>query len=71
MAWDQLDKLPDPWWQMGKICAVMVEILTGKPADPEQFIPRVRRKRKVMSPEAAMAIMRGAGAIAQAQTKGT
>jgi hypothetical protein len=68
MAWDQLDKLPDPWWQMGKICAVIAEILTGKAASPEDFIPRARPKRKIMSPEAAMATMRGAEAVLKAKS---
>lgn len=46
LAYMQLEPLPDPWYQTGLMCAVMTRIWTKGRPHPQDFMPRVRSRRR-------------------------
>ncbi len=50
LAYDQLDLLPDPWRQTGKLCQVLAATW-GKKSEIEDWIPRPKPVRIVSGEE--------------------
>jgi hypothetical protein len=68
MAYDRLDRIPDPYWIAGMITANLFNALTGGKAKIDDFIPRLKPVR-ILSGEAGMAWFKGAAAQAEAAQK--
>ncbi len=65
LAYDQLDPLPDSWYQTGILASITANAWGKSKHRPEDFIPRVKTRRK-QSIEEQMVIL---GAIAMRQQK--
>jgi hypothetical protein len=60
IAYDQLDRIPDPWEQTGTVCATVANLWTDKGGyRPDDFIPRPRRAARILDARAGLAWMRG------------
>ena len=66
MAYDQIEPIPDSWYQTGIIASMMVNLWSKTRSRPEDFVPRVRRTRW-QSPEQQLAIFRGIAAAQAAR----
>jgi len=69
LAYDQVEPLPDSWWQMGMLASIMCQAWGGKKAQPNDFIPRVKTARKRQSIAEQQAILGGAIAAAEAHKR--
>ncbi len=69
MAYDQMEPFPDSWWQMGMLATIMCGAWGGKKTRPEDFIPRVRTRRRRQTEQEQWVILGGAIAAAEAQKR--
>lgn len=68
MAYDRLDSIPDPWQQTGTVCSTLANLWTDKGKfTPDDFIPRVRPKPKILSGKAGLAWFQSIDAGLKAQ----
>jgi len=65
MAYDQIEPIPDSWYQAGIIASTMVNLWSKSKMAPTEFIPRVRTRRQ--SVEEQLMIFRGIAARQAAQ----
>lgn len=68
MAYNQLEPLPDPWYQTGLTTSMMVNLWSKTRSRPEDFIPAPRRRRR-QTVEEQLAIFQGIGAVQNAREK--
>lgn len=57
MAYDRLDRLPDPLWICGKICQTIVAAFCGKAKDVDDFTERPKPVR-ILSGEIGRSMIR-------------
>ena len=67
LAYDSLDKIPDPYWIGGQICQVIAACFAGKKTEVSDWIPRVRPAPRIMTGEHGRAIIDGIRAQMLAQ----
>ncbi len=68
LAYDQLDRIPDSYWQTGLLCSVIANAMGSRRRrfTPDEFIPRQQPKR-VQSIDEMMKVMQGVSALQAAR----
>ncbi len=66
LAYDQLDPIPDSNWQTGLLASIMANAWGSKKTRPEDWIPRVKTRRRQSMAE-QRSILLGAAIAAEAR----